>query len=258
MVSQLCSDILMHLGQLTGFRAGHPVSQGALRAALASNPPSVALDEAARSLLEDGFVAATPWVLTPKGLDRSRSILWMFPGSDEPPVSEPAIVREEVPPSPWADDPAGVVVLESVSQDKYSSDSYIQVLGISQSNCFGGFRKQSPVCEACPIIGSCQTQQFLSFSEVSATLNRRVAAEGGTPPTVTPGIAPSDRDKALRDILDDIIEPATAPSGTPVERGILKTVSVRSVCSVCFRTLEEGTQALFVTGKGYRHPNPCK
>lgn len=262
----LRSNLLIALGKLSGFRAGFAVPCAdvirEVTSSLDGEQGDVAteIQSVATSQIRAGFLSLTiargTWALTSKGVERAQTILWIFPASDTPAEAPASLFPDMVvPPSPWADDAAGVRVFDEVRQDTYSDDNYIRVLGVSQILCFGGYRSASPICGACPIAGSCQSHQFLSFSEVASALNRQrnVPAK---PATVTPPEpTKSERDKALRDILDGLGE--TTPPATPVERGVDQPVPVDSLCYLCFKKLSEGDIATFITSKGYRHKGAC-
>jgi hypothetical protein len=261
---ELRSALLTALGKLSGFRAGFAVPcADVIREVTSSLDGGLedALQSTATAQIRAGFLAHTiargTWALTPKGVERAQTILWIFPATDTPPTSTVTALFADmvVPPSPWADDKAGVCVFDEVHQDTYSDDNYIRVLGVSHILCFGGYRRNTPVCGTCPIAGSCQAHQFLSFSEVASTLNRQRNTPAKPTPITPEPVSKSAQDKALQEILDGLKEPNTPP--TPVERGVDQPVPVDSLCYLCFKKLSEGSVETFITGKGFRHKGPC-
>lgn len=160
----------------------------------------------------------------------------------EAPVEEPTV---EVPPSPWADDPEGVVVAWATLADTYSTDPYILALA-QKTPCFGS-RSDCEVCRSCPIARSCQDKLFERY----ATL---VPLEKNEPES-------KKSPTSLGGIMDDLergLSGEASPVEPPVEPpGISKAPPVESICYRCRKTLPANKVETYVPGKGYRHTLFC-
>ena len=278
--NQLHNPILLALGKLSGFLPDVEVGGGDVSDYVLANLGYVPEDEkkarnnlnfaATQKLRPAGLLSPQGrrgfWALTQAGVEAAQALSGLGVGDTPPPPVSAAPARVSVAPapdpeSPWANDPVGVVI--PLRADAYTPDEYIRTLGITSLPCFGGFRSPNPVCDPCPLAGSCQSHQFATYSSASASILRR----GATPPSPEPipaiepdpsspplppgGFAP-EVVQSLADIMGSLTEQA-APA--PVEKQM--PAPVDSVCFLCHKRLPEKSVETFVVGKGFRHTAKC-
>lgn len=192
------------------------------------------------------------WALTPQGVKGSPVEALLSQGATLPPVDQPAPHRA---PSPWEDDTVGASIYLLPVTDSYSDDPYIRSLAIHQTPCFGNHTEGSPICDCCPVAGSCRSKQVLLLSAIAATLGKRdeeAARQAAQPPP-----APS-KGEDIEDVLLVLEKQfARTRDTSPTSAGVEMDVPIESVCSVCKKTLREGTRAIYVVDVGFRHKTTC-
>lgn len=182
-------------------------------------------------------------------------------------VAAPEPVAPAKPVSPWADDTAGVCFDLGSLVDSYSPDSYIRMLAISQTQCFGRHDVTSLVCQSCPLAGACRAKVYSNLSSVAAELRKKDAEEAARraatlPRVSTPAQSAVHQDESIDDILNELeaakspppSRPASPPaSSANADNGTELPVLVESICYRCSQIIPEKSIAVFVNNAGLRH-----